>query len=401
MSIAIYLHQQTDGETRTSRVVGSVDFVRPKLPINDNVDESTLLTTVTGVRCSMPYTIKCSTESFVNSDYAHVRIEQIASAVFEEVESKLSTFNPDSEVNKVNSMGMDEVHVMSDALKEVVLCSKELVKLTRGAFDPSVAPLLSHYESMAERFQSANDNTLNGNLHSVNGSSREQRLLSITEQPDDMEEDAQVDIETIRRQRHVIDYWRSLVTAGFADDPSDSRVSRTVRQLIDISQWHSAFSVALEGADNTENRESSGFNSEMDEYVIRKKHVDARMDLSGIAKGWAVDKIAEALPSTSCWVEWGGDIKVRGQHPSGRHWQVAVPEPPKLSDVRLRVARAKKAGQIGPVFTLADEHAKEEKEDREYLAILELRDGESVATSGDYESKFGDLCLFINSVSRN
>eukprot|EP00956_Cyclotella_meneghiniana_P041717 scaffold236700_cov23-Cyclotella_meneghiniana.AAC.1 len=57
-----------DGETRTSRVVGSVDYVRPKLPTNpnDNIDESKLLTVVTGVRCSMPYTIKCSTESFAN-----------------------------------------------------------------------------------------------------------------------------------------------------------------------------------------------------------------------------------------------------------------------------------------------------------------------------------------------
>lgn len=106
-----------------------------------------------------------------------------------------------------------------------------------------------------------------------------------------------------------------------------------------------------------------------------------------------VDKIAKELPSSSCWVDWGGDIKVRGKHPAGRPWKVAVPEPPKLSEMRSRVAKAKKVGQRGPVYSLADEHMKDETQDdsngkeKEYLAILELRDGEAVATSGDYESK--------------
>jgi thiamine biosynthesis lipoprotein ApbE len=34
-------------------------------------------------------------------------------------------------------------------LKEVVLASKEMVKLTRGAFDPSIAPILAHYRLKA------------------------------------------------------------------------------------------------------------------------------------------------------------------------------------------------------------------------------------------------------------
>lgn len=81
-------------------------------------------------------------------------------------------------------------------------------------------------------------------------------------------------------------------------------------------------------------------------------------------------------------------MKVRGCHPSGRPWIVAVPEPPKLEDLRRSVERAKRNGQKGPVFTLAEEHDKNAEEDgkeTEYLAILELRDGDAVATSGDYE----------------
>lgn len=98
-------------------------------------------------------------------------------------------------------------------------------------------------------------------------------------------------------------------------------------------------------------------------------------------------------------------IKVRGKHPSGRPWQVAVPEPPTLSQLKSRVAKAKSAGQLGPVYNLAVENTKEdeekvESEGKEYLAVLELKDGEAVATSGDYESKYVVTTdLFLNNHS--
>jgi hypothetical protein len=291
-------------------------------------------------------------------------------------------------------MGADDVHTMSDALREVVLCSKELVKLTRGSFDPSVAPLLGHYEDMARRSVAASA-TVAGSGDANGAHHGPTPLASIAERSDSTTiedgNDDEVDAETIRRQRLVVDYWRSLLSAGFAGDPSDARVSRTVRRLLEVGQWSSAFSVGVvkDDAGNSGSVIGSMHSATSSEVTIRKKHVDARLDLSGIAKGWACDKIAEALPSP-CYVEWGGDVKVRGKHPSGRPWVVAVPEPPILSDLRRRVAKAKKAGQVGPVFTLADEHHKAEEDkvgQKEYLAILELRDGEAVATSGDYESE--------------
>mmetsp|Transcript_8536 Transcript_8536/g.19106 ORF Transcript_8536/g.19106 Transcript_8536/m.19106 type:complete len:1257 (+) Transcript_8536:92-3862(+) len=375
-----------DGETRTSRIVGSVDFVRAKLPGAAASDDASspsaaLLTTVTGIRCSMPYTIKCASFAANPEEYdatsVPIRIEEIASNVFAECESKLSNFNANSEVNVVNGLGINDIHTCSDALSEVLMCSKELVKLTRGAFDPSVAPLLEYYEKMASRSRSST---------SVSESSGSESNVATSETNNNTGD--HVDVATIRRQRVVVDYWKSLLSAGFSNDPSDARVSRTVRRLLEVGQWSSAFSVGVV-ADN--DKDGGGdLSTSTSSIKIRKKHVDARLDLSGIAKGWAVDKIADALPSP-CYVEWGGDIKVRGKHPSGRPWFVAVPEPPTLLALRRRVAQAKRAGQVGPVFTLADEHRKEEEEDepkgkeREYLAILELKDGEAVATSGDYE----------------
>ena len=338
----------------------------------------------------MPYTVKCAPDSFATTDDGNdndddvvvaTQMEKIASKIFDECDLHLSNFNPDSEVNIVNSLSMDDVHIMSPTLTEVILCSKELVKLTRGAFDPSCKPLLNHYESMAERSYSS----LSSRQNSTASSSV-------------MEEEAEVmtmmgSPNTLRKQRRVVDYWRSLLDTGFADDPSDSRVSRTVRGLLEIGQWNSAFSVGVvvvddNNDDDDDDKTDSNTSTKKRQYTIRKKHVDARLDLCGIAKGWAVDKIAEALPSPN-WVEWGGDIKVMGKHPSGRPWVVAVPEPPKLSDLKKMVASVKKAGQVGPVFTLSDEHVKKEGEEndveREYLALIELRDGDAVATSGDYE----------------
>ena len=374
-------HAAADGETRTSRVVGSVDFVRPKLsgsPTDEAGDAN--LTTVKGVRCSMPFTIKCSSSSFANPEHAAVRIEQLASEVFTECESSLSNFNVSSEVNVVNSLEMGEVHVMSKALSDVVLTAKELVKLTRGTFDPSVAPLLIHYESVAEKHHG--HVTTNGSFSRGDQNTPLSPIAERASTTDNDDEEEEVDAETIRRQRIVVDYWKSLLSAGFAGDPSDARVSKTVRRLLEVGQWSSAFSVGVVDGSAT----------------IRKKHADARLDLGGISKGWAVDKIAETLPSP-CYVDWGGDVKVRGCHPSGRPWLVAVPEPPSIATLRLRVAKAKRAGQKGPVFTLADVHSggderddeakkegeDEDEEEKEYLAILELRDGDAVATSGDYE----------------
>eukprot|EP00957_Ditylum_brightwellii_P119408 9109581-Ditylum_brightwellii.AAC.1 len=46
---------------------------------------------------------------------------------------------------------MEDSHVMSDALCTVILGAKEIVKKTRGAFDPAVAPLLHHYEKIARK----------------------------------------------------------------------------------------------------------------------------------------------------------------------------------------------------------------------------------------------------------
>ena len=65
------------------------------------------------------------------------------------------------------------------------------------------------------------------------------------------------------------------------------------------------------------------------------------LDLSGIAKGFAVDAIADLLAARGvhhCLVEIGGECTGRGLRPDGDPWWVDIENPPGSSLPRLRIA---------------------------------------------------------------
>jgi len=91
---------------------------------------------------------------------------------------------------------------------------------------------------------------------------------------------------------------------------------------------------------------------------VRKERKDVSIDLSGIAKGFAADRLAEHLEHRGIrnyMVDVGGEVKARGRNPRGKPWQIAVESP--LMSTR----------QIQRVVPL---------------------DGLAVATSGDYRNYF-------------
>lgn len=58
-----------------------------------------------------------------------------------------------------------------------------------------------------------------------------------------------------------------------------------------------------------------------------KDYQGTSLDLGGIAKGYAVDLIVERLAKegfTDAYVEWGGEIRTSGSHPSGRPWSILI-----------------------------------------------------------------------------
>ena len=66
---------------------------------------------------------------------------------------------------------------------------------------------------------------------------------------------------------------------------------------------------------------------EIGERHILKSHPDLTLDLCGIAKGHALDRLMAALAQAGLRdfiVELGGEVAVNGRHPDGRPWQVGV-----------------------------------------------------------------------------
>lgn len=76
---------------------------------------------------------------------------------------------------------------------------------------------------------------------------------------------------------------------------------------------------------------------QLDPPAVRKGISGVRIDLSAIAKGYAVDQVVMALDSLGCrnfLVEVGGEVFARGQRFSGGKWRIGV-ERPNDSGVRL------------------------------------------------------------------
>ncbi|HHJ39842.1 MAG TPA: FAD:protein FMN transferase [Methylothermaceae bacterium] len=92
--------------------------------------------------------------------------------------------------------------------------------------------------------------------------------------------------------------------------------------------------------------------------ALRKRKADVYVDLSAIAKGYAVDKLAEYLDSIGVegyLIEIGGELRLKGFSPRGEPWRIAIEKP----KVNVR--------QIQKVLVLTDI---------------------SLATSGDYRNYF-------------
>lgn len=64
--------------------------------------------------------------------------------------------------------------------------------------------------------------------------------------------------------------------------------------------------------------------------ALRKSDPDLTLDLCGIAKGFALDRIVDILPGLgvqNALVEIGGEVRTLGRHPDDRNWHVAIADP--------------------------------------------------------------------------
>lgn len=64
--------------------------------------------------------------------------------------------------------------------------------------------------------------------------------------------------------------------------------------------------------------------------AVRKQEPGLTLDLCGIAKGYALDRVIAGLVQAGindALVEIGGEVRAMGKHPSGRSWKIGIEDP--------------------------------------------------------------------------
>jgi len=162
------------------------------------------------------------------------------------IEGFMSTYREDSDISRLNRFQRDEWFPVSSQTAEVVDQAVQIGRLTGGAFDVTVGPVVDLWDFGAGRDK----------------------------------EPAVPDAAEIEQARQRVGYDRLQVQRS--------------------------------------------------PPAVRKDRPDLHVDLSGIAKGYAVDQIAELLESRGVQnylVEIGGELKGKGRNARGEPWQVAVESP--------------------------------------------------------------------------
>lgn len=111
---------------------------------------------------------------------------------------------------------------------------------------------------------------------------------------------------------------------------------------------------------------------------LRKQYPGMYLDLSGIAKGYAVDRVAAFLDEqgiTDYLVEIGGEIRARGRNQNGEPWRIGIEKP--LVDRREVAKRIHLADMA--MATSGDYRNFFEYEGRRYSHTLDPRTGWPVA----------------------
>ena len=111
--------------------------------------------------------------------------------------------------------------------------------------------------------------------------------------------------------------------------------------------------------------------------TIRKQKPDLQIDLSGIAKGFAVDRAAKLLEDAgfeNFLVEVGGELRSRGVKPDGSDWKVAIERPVVGSSDAFRVLKLKDTA----IATSGDYRNFYRLNDKRYSHSIDPRTGQPV-----------------------
>lgn len=250
-----------------------------------------------------------STARAGESDALRARID----AALEAVDAQMSTYRPDSEIRRFAAAPSGEWFAVSKETEAVVQAALELARITGGAYDPTVAPLVGLWGFGPEG------------------------------------------------RRRV---------------PPDSAAIEAARDRVGW-QW-------------IETRASPP--------ALRRHRAEVALDLSSIAKGHGVDRLAQVLEDAGAdrfLVEIGGEVVARGFGPNGRTWRIALERPEGRGDGQTGGGSGRGGGEPAPGGgALASREDRDGGQTDRRVApapptdlVLAIADG-AVATSGTYRNAF-------------
>lgn len=196
---------------------------------------------ISGSTMGTTFSVKVVIDDVTEEQRNH--LTQIMREVVDAVDDAMSTYRSESEIEAFNGSGT-EAFAASPELIKVVSEAQRVARLTDGAFDITVGPL--------------------------------------------------------------VDIW-GFGPSGVTESPSEERLQELV---------------AVTGFEQLEIDVEAG--------TLRKARADCRIDLSAIAKGFAADRMSDALAREGLFhhmVEVGGEVRARGLNGSGEVWRIGIEKP--------------------------------------------------------------------------
>jgi len=235
------------------------------------------------------YLVKVVAETL--SDTERDDLAQLIADELENVNSKMSTYQDDSELSRFNRLPATDVFSLSSDTLHVFTEAARISEFTAGAFDITVGPL--------------------------------------------------------------VDAW------GFGPSKPDRIPTEDELALLQESVgWRNVVINQAAGS-------------------IHKKYSATRCDLSAIAKGYAVDRVSEALTKRgrqSHMVEVGGEVRTAGHNAANEPWRIAVERPLAGTDAPQRIVWL----DDGAMATSGDYRNFIERDDIRYSHTIDPRSGRPV-----------------------
>lgn len=169
-----------------------------------------------------------------------------------------------------------------------------------------------------------------------------------------------------------------------------------------VNMW--GFGPAAQGREPSDNEirralKTTGFNKLRFGHAyksIAKKHAETYLNLSAIAKGYGVDKVAELLDKegyADYVIEIGGEIKTRGQRsPESGAWTVGIRKPSKESSENALVLSLSNMA----VATSGNYRNFYQKDGKIVAHTLSAKTGRPVETDVLSASVFHDSCMYAD-----